>query len=195
MSAADVKALRDRTGAGMMDCKSALDEAGGDVEKAIDLLRKKGIAKAAKKAGRETAEGLIEAYIHGEGRVGVLLEVNCETDFVARNEDFQRLVKDIAMHIAAAKPLAVSADDLDQTVLAKEREIFEEQVRQEGKPENIVEKIVEGKLAKFKKESALLEQEFIKNPDVTVQQLLTEAIAKMGENIQIRRFTRYERGA
>ena len=195
MSAADVKSLRERTGAGMMDCKNALDEAAGDIEKAIEILRKKGIAKAAKKAGRETAEGLIEAYIHGDGRVGVLVEVNCETDFVARNEDFQRFVKDLAMHIAAAKPLAVSADDLDQSILEKEAEIYAEQVRQEGKPENIIAKIVEGKLAKFKKENALLEQEFIKNPDQTVNELLLGTIAKIGENIQIRRFSRFERGA
>ena len=194
MSAGDVKTLRERTGAGMMDCKAALEEAAGDLEKAIDILRKKGIAKAAKKAGRDTSEGLVESYIHGGGRVGVLLEVNCETDFVARNEGFQALVKDIAMHIAAANPLAVSAEGIDSAVLEKEREIYTEQVKAEGKPEAMVAKIVEGKLAKFKKESSLLDQEFIKNPQITVGDHLKESIAKIGENIVIRRFVRFERG-
>lgn len=194
MSAGDVKTLRERTGAGMMDCKAALEEAAGDLEKAIDILRKKGIAKAAKKAGRDTSEGLVESYIHGGGRVGVLLEVNCETDFVARNEGFQALVKDIAMHIAAANPLAVSSEGIDSAVLEKEREIYTEQVKAEGKPEAMVAKIVEGKLAKFKKESALLDQEFIKNPQITVGDHLKESIAKIGENIVIRRFVRFERG-
>lgn len=194
MSAGDVKTLRERTGAGMMDCKAALEESGGDLEKAIDILRMKGIAKAAKKAGRDTSEGLVESYIHGGGRVGVLLEVNCETDFVARNEGFQALVKDIAMHIAAANPLAVSSDHIDSAVLEKEREIYTEQVKAEGKPEAMVAKIVEGKLAKFKKESALLDQEFIKNPQITVGDHLKESIAKIGENIVIRRFVRFERG-
>lgn len=194
MSAADIRNLRERTGAGMMDCKGALDEAGGDVEQAIDILRKKGIAKAAKKSGREAAEGIIESYIHGSGRVGVLVEINSETDFVARNADFQAFVKDIAMHIAAAKPIAVSADDLDPAVLAKEREIYEEQIRGEGKPEAIIGKIVDGKIAKYKKEVSLLDQEFVKNPDVTVGQLLAETIARIGENIVIRRFARFERG-
>ncbi len=195
MSAADIKALRQSTGAGMMDCKNALDEAGGDLEKAVDLLRTKGIAKAAKKAGRDTAEGLVGSYIHGNGRVGVLVEINCETDFVARNENFQNFIKDIAMHIAAAKPLAVSADELDPAILEKERTIYEELVRGEGKPENIIPKIVEGKLTKFKRETALLEQEFIKNPDITVGEYLTDTIAKIGENMQIRRFARFEIGA
>ena len=194
MSAGDVKTLRERTGAGMMDCKAALEEAAGDLEKAIDILRKKGIAKAAKKAGRDTSEGLVESYIHGGGRVGVLLEVNCETDFVARNEGFQALVKDIAMHIAAANPLAVSSEGIDSAVLEKEREIYTEQVKAEGKPEAMVAKIVEGKLAKFKKESSLLDQEFIKNPQITVGDHLKESIAKIGENIVIRRFVRFERG-
>jgi elongation factor Ts len=194
MSAADIKVLRERTGAGILDCKAALSEANGDLDAAVDVLRKKGAAKAAKKSGRETAEGLIESYIHGGGRVGVLVEVNCETDFVARNEDFQKFVSDIAMHIAAAKPLAVSEDDLDPAVLAKEKEIYEEQIRSEGKPEDIIPKIVEGKLKKFKKEVALLDQEYVKNPDLTVGELLTETIAKIGENIKIRRFARFERG-
>lgn len=194
MSAADVKSLRERTGAGMMDCKAALEEAGGDLEKAIDVLRKKGIAKAAKKAGRDTTEGLVESYIHGGGRVGVLVEVNCETDFVARNEGFQALVKDIAMHIAAANPLAVSSDAIDAAVIEKEREIYTEQVKAEGKPEAMIAKIVDGKLAKFRKESALLDQEFIKNPQITVGDHLKESIAKIGENIVISRFVRFERG-
>ena len=191
MSAADIKLLRERTGAGMMDCKKALTESGGDIEKAIEFLRKNGIAKAAKKSGRETAE----CYIHGGGSVGAMVEVNCETDFVARNEGFQAFVKDIAMHIAAAKPLAVSAEDLDPALLAKEQEIYEEMVRKEGKPENIIPKIVEGKMNKFKKEFSLLDQEFIKDPDMTVGEYLKETIAKNGENIVIRRFVCFERGA
>lgn len=194
MSLADIKKLRERTGAGMLDCKAALEESSGDLETAIELLRKKGIAKAAKKAGRETSAGLVESYIHGDGRVGVLLEINCETDFVARNEDFQRFVKDVAMQIAATSPLSVSSEDLDQSVLQKEKEIFEEQCREEGKPENIIPKIVEGKLNKFKKESALLDQEYVKDPDKTIAQLLQEQIAVIGENIIIRRFARFERG-
>ena len=194
MTTEDIRILRERTGAGMMDCKNALQEVNGDLDAAVDVLRKKGIAKAAKKAGREASEGVVEAYIHQGGRVGVLLEINCETDFVARNTLFQGFVKDIAMHIAASAPLAVRAEDLDQSVLDKEKEIFVEQARGEGKPEKIIEKIVQGKIAKFRKDSALLDQEFVKNPDKTIGEYLQETIAKLGENIVIRRFVRYERG-
>lgn len=194
MNTADIKVLRERTGAGMMDCKKALEEASGDLEAAVDVLRKKGIAKAAKKAGRDASDGLVEAYIHMGGRVGVLVEINCETDFVARNDIFQGFVKDIAMHIAASAPLTVCAEELDQSVLDKEKEIFVEQARTEGKPEHIIEKIVEGRLKKFCKENALLDQEYVKDPDKTVGEYLQEMIAKIGENIVIRRFARFERG-
>ncbi|MBO8137067.1 MAG: translation elongation factor Ts [Desulfotomaculum sp.] len=189
-----VKELRERTGAGMMDCKKALQETNGDIDKAVDYLREKGLSKAAKKAGRVTAEGLVESYIHGNGRIGVLVEVNCETDFVAKNEEFKQLVKDIAMQVAAARPEYVRREEVPEEVIAKEKEVLKAQALNEGKPEHIVEKMVEGRLEKYFKEVCLLEQPFIKNPDVTVQQLVTEKIAKIGENISIRRFTRYELG-
>ncbi|MBM7854421.1 elongation factor Ts [Desulfohalotomaculum tongense] len=194
ISAKMVKELRERTGAGMMDCKKALQETNGDMDKAVDYLREKGLSKAAKKAGRVTAEGLVESYIHGNGRIGVLVEVNCETDFVAKNEEFKALVKDIAMQIAAAKPEYVRREEVPEEVVAKEKEVLKAQALNEGKPEHIVEKMVQGRLDKFFKEICLLEQPFIKDPDITVQQLVTEKIAKIGENISIRRFTRYELG-
>lgn len=189
-----VKELRERTGAGMMDCKRALVDKEGDVEKAIDLLRKQGMATAAKKAGRVAAEGIVGSYIHAGGRIGVLLEVNCETDFVARTDDFQALVKDLAMHIAAADPRVVSRDEVTDDILESERAIYREQAIESGKPENVVDRIVEGKIEKFYSESVLMEQTFIKNPDVTVQEMVTAVVAKLGENIQVRRFARFKVG-
>jgi elongation factor Ts len=189
-----VKQLRERTGAGMMDCKKALTDANGDMEKAIELLREKGLAAAAKKAGRIAAEGIVDAYIHGDGRIGVLVEVNIETDFAAKNEDFRAFVKDIAMQIAASKPEYVRREDVPAEVVEKEKEILRAQALNEGKPANIVDKMITGRLEKFYKEVCLLEQPFIKDPDKTIQQLLNEKIAVIGENINIRRFVRFEKG-
>ncbi|UOF89384.1 translation elongation factor Ts [Fodinisporobacter ferrooxydans] len=194
ISASLVKELREKTGAGMMDCKKALTETNGDMEKAIEFLREKGLAAAAKKSGRITAEGLVESYIHAGGRIGVLVEVNCETDFVAKNEAFRTLVKDIAMQIAAAKPEFVRREEVSQETLEKEKEILRAQALNEGKPANIVDKMVEGRIEKYYKEFCLLEQPFVKNPDLTVQQLVNETIAKIGENISVRRFVRFEMG-
>ncbi|KNY24905.1 translation elongation factor Ts [Pseudobacteroides cellulosolvens] len=189
-----VKQLRERTGAGMMDCKKALTEANGDMEKAIEVLREKGLAAAAKKSGRIAAEGLVEAYIHGDGRIGVLVEVNIETDFAAKNEEFKAFVKDVAMQIAAAKPEYVRREEVPTATLEKEKEILKAQALNEGKPEKIVEKMVEGRIDKYYKEVCLLEQPWIKDNDKTIQQLMTEKIATIGENINIRRFVRFERG-
>lgn len=189
-----VKELRERTGVGMMDCKKALAETGCDIEKAILFLREKGLASAAKRAGRTASEGLISAYIHPGNRIGVLVEVNCETDFVAKTDDFKNLVHDIALQIAAARPEYISRDDVPAETIEREREILRAQALNEGKPEKVVEKMVEGRLEKFFKESCLLNQQFIKNPDITVQNLLHEAIARIGENIVVRRFSRYELG-
>ena len=189
-----VKQLRERTGAGMMDCKKALSETNGDMDKAIEFLREKGLATAAKKAGRIAAEGLVDAYIHGDGRIGVLIEVNIETDFAAKNEDFKAFVKDVAMHIAAAKPEYIRREEVPSELIEKEKEILKAQALNEGKPEKIVEKMVEGRIDKFYKEICLLEQPYIKDPDKTIQQLLTEKISTIGENISIRRFARFERG-
>ena len=189
-----VKKLRELTGAGMLDCKKALEETGGDIEAAVELLRKRGIAKAAKKAGRETKEGLIHAYIHAGGRIGVLLELNCETDFVARNELFKELANELAMQIAAMRPRWVKREDVPKEIIEKEGEIAREAALAEGKPEHIAEKIAEGKLEKFFKEVCLLEQPYIKDDKKTVEELIKEYIAKIGENIQVRRFTRYELG-
>jgi elongation factor Ts len=189
-----VKELRERTGAGMMDCKKALVETGGDLEKAVDYLREKGLAAAAKRAGRQTSEGLVESYIHGVGKIGVLVEVNCETDFVAKTDQFRALARDIAMQVAASCPQYVSRDDVPTAILEKERSILRAQALHEGKPEKIVEKMVEGRLEKFFRENCLLEQPFIKNPDLTVQDVIKENIARLGENIVVRRFTRYELG-
>ena len=189
-----VKQLRESTGAGMLDCKKALTETNGNQEAAVDFLRKKGLAAAAKKAGRVTAEGAVGSYIHGGGKIGVLVEVNCETDFVARTEQFQELVRDIAMHIAAAEPRAVRREEVTEADLAREREIFRDQALASGKPANIVDKIVDGKMEKYFSEFVLLEQPFVKNPDLTVGQLISEKVAKIGENIQVRRFTRFKLG-
>ena len=189
-----VKELREKTGAGMMDCKKALLSADGDMEKAIQILREKGLADAAKKAGRAAAEGVVDAYIHMGGRIGVLIEVNCETDFVAKTEDFQQFVKDMAMQVAASSPKYVSRDEVPEEVLAKEREIYRNAALNEGKPEKILDRIVEGRLEKFFKEVCLLEQPFIKDPDVTVEEVQKALVAKLGENISVRRFVRWERG-
>ena len=193
-TAQDVKALRDRTGAGMMECKTALTETGGDQEKAIDLLRTRGAAKAAKRAEREATEGSVGAYIHMGGKIGVMVEVGCETDFVARNDKFQALVRDIAMHIAAAAPTSVSRDQIPADVLERERNVYREQMRESGKPEQIWDKIVDGKVEKFYAESVLLEQPFVKNPEQTVGQMITHVSGTTGEKIEVRRFTRYELG-
>jgi len=189
-----VKELRERTSAPMMDCKAALDEADGDGEKAVEILRKKGIASAAKKAGRIAAEGAVGSYIHAGGKIGVLVEVNCETDFVARTEEFQELVKDIAMHIAAAEPRFLERDEVTPADLEKEREIYREQALASGKPPAVVDRIVEGKLSKFYSENVLLEQPFIKDTDTTIGELITAKVAKIGENIRVRRFVRYGLG-
>jgi elongation factor Ts len=194
ISAKDVKRLRDVTGAGMMDCKKALQETEGDVEKAIDLLRAKGAAKAAKRADKSANEGVIGTYVHHDGRTAVLVEINCETDFVANTDDFKALARDIAMHIASTAPLAVSPEEIPEEVVARERAIFMEQVKGEGKPEHIAGKIVEGKLQKFFKESALLAQPFVKDTDQTVQELITEVSARTGEKIEVARFARMKVG-
>jgi len=194
VEASAVKELRERTGAGMMDCKKALTESNGDMEKAIEILREKGLAAAAKKAGRIATEGIVEAYIHGGGRIGVLIEVNSETDFVAKNEEFRQFVKDMAMQVAASNPLYVRREEVDPALIAKEREIYKAQALNEGKPEKIVEKMVEGRIEKYYKEICLMEQPFIKDTDKTVNDMLTALIAKIGENLTIRRFVRFERG-
>jgi elongation factor Ts len=189
-----VKELREKTGAGILDCQKALTESGNDVDKAIEHLRQKGLAAAQKKAGRETNEGLISAYIHPGSRIGVLVEVNCETDFVARNEEFQAFVKDLALQIAASNPSFVKREDIPASVVEKERQIYQAQAKEMGKPEAAWPKIVDGKLEKFFQESCLLEQVFIKDPTVTIKDLLAQKIAKIGENMSIRRFTRYQLG-
>ncbi len=194
ISAGMVKELREKTGAGIMDCKKALKECDGDLEKASEYLKKKGIADASKKSGRIAAEGTVASYIHMGGKIGVLVEINCETDFVAKTEDFQELSKNISMQIAAAKPLYVKREDVPQEVINSEKEIYKTQALESGKPEKIVDKIATGKLEKYFSEICLLEQKFIRDPDKTVEEIVKEAIAKTGENIVIRRFTRYELG-
>ena len=194
ITAAMVKELREKSGAGMMDCKKALTEANGDFEKALDVLRKKGIAKAAKRADREAKEGVIYSYIHPGSKLGVLVEVNCETDFVANTDDFQGFAKNVAMHIAAASPLAIKREELDQAIVDKEMEIFIDQAKASGKPDNIIEKIAQGRIEKYYAEVCLLEQAYVKDMDVTIQQLLTDTIAKVGENINIKRFARFRIG-
>jgi elongation factor Ts len=193
ISAELVKELREKTGVGFMECKSALQESNGDIEAAVTILRKRGLASLAKKSGRETKDGLIGAYIHN-GKIGVMVEVNCETDFVARNPDFQVLVKDLAMHIAASDPRFISKEDVSEDVLAKEREIYAEQARATGKPENVLDKIVEGRMAKFYAEACLLDQPFVKDTSISVRDHIASHIQKIGENIQIRRFVRYRLG-
>lgn len=194
ISSEQVKELRERTGAGIMDCKKALAEANGDMEKAVVILRERGLAKAAKKAGREAKEGIIDSYIHGGGRIGVLLEVNCETDFVARNDEFKSLVKDLAMQIAAANPKYIKREDVPAEIIENEKQILRTQAINEGKPEHVVDKIVEGRLEKFFEENCLLEQPFIKDPDRKVSQIIMEKIALLGENITVSRFVRFEKG-
>ena len=194
ISAAMVKELREKTGAGMLDCKQALEEANGDMTKATEILRQKGLAAAAKKAGRAATEGVVESYIHAGGKIGVLVEVNCETDFVAKTEQFREFVKDIAMQVAASNPRYLRREDVPQETLDKEREILRNQALGEGKPAHVVDKIVEGRLNKFFEETCLLEQPFIKDPDKTVGTLLQEKVAVIGENISIRRFVRFELG-
>lgn len=189
-----VKELRERTGAGMMDCKNALMEKNGDIDKAIELLREKGLAAAAKKAGRIAAEGVVESYIHGGGRIGVLVEVNCETDFVAKTPEFRELVKEIALQIAASKPEYVAREEVPADIIEKEKEILKHQALNEGKPEKIVDKMVEGRIEKFYKETCLLEQPYIRDPEISVKQLVIDKISKIGENIQVRRFVRFELG-
>ncbi|TAJ26328.1 MAG: translation elongation factor Ts [Nitrospirae bacterium] len=189
-----VKELREKTGAGILDCQKALTESGNDIDKAIEHLRQKGLAAAQKKAGRETNEGLISAYIHPGSRIGVLIEVNCETDFVARNEEFQAFVKDLALQVAASNPSFVKREDIPAALIEKEKQIYQAQAKEMGKPEAAWSKIVEGKLEKFCQESCLLEQSFIKDPTVTIKDLLSQKIAKIGENMSIRRFTRYQLG-
>ena len=189
-----VKDLRERTGAGMMDCKKALAESNGDEEKAIEYLRVKGLSKAARKSGRKTAEGLVVSYIHPGSRIGVLVEINCETDFVARTDEFQDFARNVAMQVAAASPLAVTRDEIDTTLIDKEREVFKTQALEEGKPEKVVEKIVDGRIEKFYAESALLDQVFIKDNDKKIGDLLKEMIMVLGENIRIARFSRFQLG-
>ncbi|HEX2167886.1 MAG TPA: translation elongation factor Ts [Longimicrobiales bacterium] len=196
ISAAQVKELRERTGAGMMECKKALEEAGGNMEAAIDHLRARGAAKAAKRADRETREGTVGSYVHTNGKIGVLVEVQCETDFVSRNETFQQLARDLAMHVAAAAPLALDSEGIPADVVERERAVYLEQVKQEGKPEKMQEKIVEGKLRKFYQESTLMDQVFVKDPagKQTIRQLIEEASAKTGEKVVVQRFVRFQLG-
>ncbi|OEU51553.1 MAG: elongation factor Ts [Desulfobulbaceae bacterium S3730MH12] len=189
-----VKDLRDKTAAGMMDCKKALTDTGGDMEKAVDLLRQKGLAVAAKRAGRATNQGVVETYIHAGGNLGVMIELGCETDFVAKNDDFRAFARDIAMHIAALNPVAVIREEVSPEVVSREKEIYVQQALDSGKPEAIVEKMVTGKIEKFLSEICLLEQQYVKNPDLTVQDLLNELVGKMGENISIKRFARFQVG-
>lgn len=195
ISAAMVKELREKSGAGMMDCKAALNECDGDLEKAIDFLRKKGIATAAKRAGRATSEGTVQSYIHMGGKIGVMVEVNCETDFVAKTDDFGDFAKNIAMHIAATNPVSIVAEDVPQEVIDREREIYKAQVLEMGKPEQMVDKIAEGKMNKFFKENCLMNQQYVKEPDKTIADYLNETIAKTGEKITIKRFARFQIGA
>jgi elongation factor Ts len=194
ISATLVKQLREKTGAGMMDCKQALVECDADMDKAVDFLRKKGLATAQKRAGRAMTEGTVQSYIHMGGKLGVMVEVNCETDFVAKNEDFLNFAKNIAMHIAATNPLGIRPEDVPEAVVNREKEIYQAQALEMGKPENVVPKIVEGKMNKFFKDNCLLNQPYVRDPELSVEDLLNELIAKIGENISIRRFARYQTG-
>ena len=194
ISAKAVKELRELSGAGMMDCKKALQEANGDTKKAMEVLRKNGIAKAQKKVGRSASDGVIMPYIHPGSKLGVLLEINCETDFVARTEGFQNFCKDVAMHIDAASPMSVTKEELSEETIESEKNIFREQSRKSGKPEEIIEKMIEGRMKKFYQENVLMEQSFVKNPDLSISDLLTETIATLGENISIARFSRFQLG-
>jgi elongation factor Ts len=194
ITAVMVKELREKTGAGMMDCKAALQETDGDLEKAVDVLRKKGIAKAEKKSAREVKDGLVEAYIHAGGKLGVLVEINCETDFVAKTDDFKEFARNVAMQVAATNPLGVTREEVPRQVVDREMEIYKDQAKSSGKPDHIIEKIAQGKLDKFYAENVLLEQAYIRNPEKTVKDYLTEIIAKLGENISIRQFARFRIG-
>ena len=194
VSTSQIKELREKTGVGIMDCKTALKECDGDINKAIDYLRKKGIATAKKRSSRTTSQGQVMSYIHAGGKIGVLVEVNCETDFTGKNEDFASFVKDLAIQIAATSPVAIDRESIPRDILEKEREIYATQAKESGKPEKVIEKIVDGKLKKFFAEACLLEQPFVKNPDITVQDLINEMIAKTGENIVMRRFVRFQLG-
>ena len=194
ITASIVKELREKTGVGMMDCKKALKECDGDIEKSIEYLRKKGIATAQKRGGRSTSEGQIQSYIHAGGKIGVLVEINCETDFTGKNDDFTEFVKNIAMHIAASNPIAVDSEGIPEDVINKEKDIYETQAKESGKPENVIQKIVDGKIKKFFAETTLLGQQYVKNPDITIQDLVNEMIAKTGENIKINRFVRFQLG-
>jgi len=194
VNASLVKELRDKTGVGIMDCKKALQECGGDITKAIDYLRKKGIATAKKRGSRVTSDGQVQSYIHAGGKIGVLVEVNCETDFSAKTEDFTEFVKNVAMQIAATNPVSIDRESVPGDILEKEREIYAVQAKESGKPEKVIEKIVDGKMKKFYSEACLLEQPYVKNPDMTVQDLVNEVMAKTGENVVIRRFVRFQLG-
>lgn len=194
ISAKVVKELREKTGAGMMDCKRALEDAGGNLDKAVEVLRKKGIAKAEKKASREVKDGLIDAYIHAGGKLGTLIEVNCETDFVAKTDDFSELVRNLAMQIAATDPIAVTRESVSESIVEKEMEIYRAQAKDSGKPDNIIYKIATGKLEKFYAENVLMEQAYVRNPEITIKDYMNEVIAKLGENISIRRFARFRIG-
>jgi elongation factor Ts len=194
ISAATVKQLREKTGAGIMDCKEALSECNGDISKAVDFLRKKGLATAAKRAGRATTEGIIESYIHMDSKLGVLVEINCETDFVAKNDDFKEFAKNIAMHITATNPVSIRPEDVPKETIDKEKEIYRAQVLDMGKPEQIADKIVDGKLKKYFKENCLMNQDYVRDPNITIQDLLNEMVAKIGENITIKRVARFKIG-
>lgn len=194
ISAATVKELREKTGAGIMDCKEALSECNGDISKAVDFLRKKGLATAAKRAGRATTEGIVESYIHMNSKLGVLVEINCETDFVAKNDDFKEFAKNIAMHITATNPVGIRQEDVPKETIDKEKEIYRAQVLEMGKPEKIVDKIVEGKLKKYFKDNCLMNQAYVRDPNITIEDLLNELVAKIGENITIKRFARFKIG-
>ena len=194
INAAQVKELREKTGVGIMDCKKALRECDGDIDKAVDYLRKKGIATAKKRGGRSTSEGQIQSYIHAGGKIGVLVEVNCETDFSGKTDDFSEFVRNLAMQIAATNPVSIDREGIPADVLEKETDIYSTQAKESGKPEKVIEKIVEGKMKKFYSEACLLEQTYVKNPDITIQDLLNEMMAKTGENIIVRRFVRYQLG-
>ena len=194
ISAQQVKELRDRSGVGMMDCKKALTESNGDLDKAFEILRKNGIAKAQKKASREAKEGSVVSYIHPGAKLGVLLELNCETDFVANTDDFKNLANDICMHIAATSPISVNSDDVDDSIIAKEKEIYIDQAKKSGKPDNIIEKMVEGRIKKFFQENVLLEQNFVKDPSKTITDLITDKVSILGENIIVNSFSRFQIG-
>jgi elongation factor Ts len=195
ISAAMVKALREKSGAGIMDCKEALAASDGDMEKAVDFLRKKGLATAAKRAGRATSEGTIQSYIHMGGKIGVIVEVNCETDFVAKTDAFVEFAKNIAMHIAATNPVGINPEDVSESILSREKEIYRAQALETGKPEKMIDKIVEGKLNKFFKESCLMSQSYVRDPDKTISDYLNEVVAQTGEKISIKRFARFQLGA